>query len=418
MKIELISIGDELLIGQTVNTNASWLGAEFSLRGGNVVFTTVVQDTEEAIIDAVDHAFSRVDVIILTGGLGPTKDDITKYTLCKYFDTELEINRDVLEHVQSFFKARGRKMLDVNTQQAALPISASLLKNEVGTASGMWFDRDDQVLVSLPGVPYEMQHLMSKWVFKKLARQFEMKAIYHKTLQTQGLGESFFAERIADIEDDIRANGISLAYLPSPGQLRIRITSDLKPENEEKVDGYLRQIEARLPRYVFGRDKDCLNEVIGKLLLDQNKTVGTIESCTGGALASEIVAVPGSSAYFEGSFVTYSYDLKSSLVGVDLEDIKKYGAVSEQVAIQMAQGGKKMLGVDYCLAASGIAGPGGGTLDKPVGTVWIAMATPNGVMAKKFLFGDHRDRNIRKTVLTALNLLRCELLNIPASTSR
>ncbi len=412
MRIELVSIGDELLIGQTVNTNASWMGAEFSLRGGNVVYTTVIQDTEKAIIDAVNYAFSRVDVIILTGGLGPTKDDITKYTLCKYFNTELEINTDVLEHVKSFFTARGRGMLEVNTQQAALPKAASILKNEVGTASGMWFERDGKVLISLPGVPYEMKHLMNRWVFDRLADQFSMTAIYHQTLQIQGLGESFLAERIKDIEDEIRASDISLAYLPSPGQLRLRITSEANRENEQKIEQFMAQIENRLPRYVYGRAKDRLNEVVGKLLLDKKATVGTIESCTGGALASEIVAVPGSSAYFEGSFVTYSYDLKSSLAGVKMEDIQKFGAVSEEVVIQMALGGQKTLGVDYCLAASGIAGPGGGTLEKPVGTVWIAIATPNKVIAQKFLFGEHRERNIRKTVLTALNLLRCELLEI------
>lgn len=412
MSIELISIGDELLIGQTVNTNAAWMGAEFSLRGGNVVHTTVIQDTEEAIIDAVDRAFSRVDVIIMTGGLGPTKDDITKYTLCKYFDTTLEVNDGVLEHVKSFFTARGKEMLDVNVQQAALPVAASLLKNEVGTASGMWFEKDGKVLISLPGVPYEMKHLMNRWVFDKLSKQFPMTAIYHQTLKTQGLGESFFAERIEDIETEIRSKGIGLAYLPSPGQLRLRITSDATEENEAIIENFLSQIERRLPRYVYGRGGDVLNEIVGKLLLEKKATIGTIESCTGGALASEIVAVPGSSAYFEGSFVTYSYDLKSSLAGVKMSDIKKFGAVSEEVVIQMAVGGQKTLGVDYCLAASGIAGPGGATPGKPVGTVWIALATPTKVVAQKFLFGDHRERNIRKTVLTALNLLRCDLLGL------
>ncbi|MFT5779918.1 MAG: nicotinamide-nucleotide amidase [Crocinitomicaceae bacterium] len=412
MKVELISVGDELLIGQTVNTNAAWIGAELSVRGGNVVFTTVIQDTEEAIIDSIDHAFKRVDVIIITGGLGPTKDDITKFTLCKYFDTELEIDQDVLKHVESFFRARGREMLEVNIQQAALPKACQILKNDVGTASGMWFEKDGKILVSLPGVPYEMKHLMSAHVFARLNERFLMKAIYHRTLKTQGIGESFLAERIADIEDDIRAHNISLAYLPSPGQVRLRITSEMSQEKKDQIENYLHQIEERLPRYVYGRDKIRLTEVVGKLLLNKGVTVGTVESCTGGALASEIVAVSGSSDYFLGSFVSYSYELKSSLVGVKMEDIVKEGAVSETVVLQMATGGRKTLGVDYCLAASGIAGPGGGTEDKPVGTVWIALATPDRVIAKKFLFGENRERNIRKTVLTALNLLRCELLEL------
>jgi nicotinamide-nucleotide amidase len=412
MNVELISIGDELLIGQTVNTNAAWMGAEFSLRGGNVVHTTVIQDTEEAIIDAVDRALTRVDVVILTGGLGPTKDDITKHTLCKYFNTELEINRDVLEHVKSFFTSRGKEMLDVNVQQAALPKKASILKNDVGTASGMWFEQDGKVLISLPGVPYEMKYLMNRWIFDKLGKQFLMTAIYHQTMHIQGLGESFLAERIEDIENEMREENIGLAYLPSPGQLRLRFTSEVNPENKELIAGFMRQIEERLPRYVYGRGKEQLNQVVGELLASRKATIGTVESCTGGSLATEIVGVPGSSAYFEGSFITYSYDLKESLAGVSMADIKKHGAVSEEVVLQMARGGQKMLGVDYCLAASGIAGPGGATPGKPVGTVWIAIASPEKVIAKKFLFGDHRERNIRKTVLTALNLLRCELLEL------
>jgi nicotinamide-nucleotide amidase len=303
-------------------------------------------------------------------------------------------------------------MLKVNIQQAALPKGCQILKNDVGTASGMWFEKNGKVLVSLPGVPYEMKHLMLTRVFPKLIEQFPMQAIYHRTLKTQGIGESYLAERISDIEDDIRANGISLAYLPSPGQVRLRLTSEMDDQKKVQIEGYINQIEKRLPRYVYGRDKDALNEVVGKLLLDKGLTVGTVESCTGGGLASEIVAVPGSSVYFMGSFVSYSYELKSSLVGVNMADIIEKGAVSETVVIQMATGGRKTLGVDYCLAASGIAGPGGGTIDKPVGTVWIALATPDRVIAKKFLFGEDRKRNIRKTVLTALNLLRCELLEI------
>ncbi len=412
MKVEIISIGDELLIGQTVNTNATWLGTEFSLRGGSVYHTTVIRDVKDDILEAIDRAFSRVDVIVVTGGLGPTKDDITKYTLCEYFDTELVINKEVLARVRGFFEARGREMLEVNNKQAEMPEKARVLKNEMGTASGMWFDHNGKVLISLPGVPYEMKHLMTERAFPLLMEQFDMKAIYHRTLQTQGIGESYLAQRIEDIETDIRNNGFGLAYLPSSSQVRLRISSERSELNEIKIEGYLKQIEERLPQYVFGREQDRLSEIIGNWMLKNKKTIGTVESCTGGAIASEIVSVSGSSEYFMGSMVTYSYELKSKLVGVNMDDIQNDGAVSESVVRQMAEGGREALGVDYCIAASGIAGPNGGTEDKPVGTVWIGIAGPESTSAQKFLFGDQRDRNIERTVLTALNLLRCEVLKI------
>ncbi len=412
MIVELISIGDELLIGQTVNTNASWLGKEFAQRGASVNYTTVIRDTKEDILHAVEVAFSRVDVIIVTGGLGPTKDDITKYTLCEYFNTELVLNEEVLTRVRGYFEARGREMLDTNIKQAEMPKSAQVLQNDMGTASGMWFDHDGKVLVSLPGVPYEMKHLMTDRVFPLLSEQFPMKSLYHRTLQTQGIGESYLAEHIEDIETDIRNNGFGLAYLPSSSQVRLRVSSEHSELNAQKIESYFQQIEKRLPQYVYGRENDRLSEVLGQWFTENNKTIGTVESCTGGAIAADLVSVPGSSTYFMGSMVTYSYDLKSKLVGVNMEDIISQGAVSETVVRQMAEGGRRELGIDYCIAASGIAGPGGGTEDKPVGTVWIGVAGPNGTLAKKFLFGDNRERNILRTVQTALNLLRCEVLGV------
>ncbi|MFK7783778.1 MAG: nicotinamide-nucleotide amidohydrolase family protein, partial [Crocinitomicaceae bacterium] len=348
----------------------------------------------------------------MTGGLGPTKDDITKYTLCEYFNTELELNQEVLERVRGYFEARGRTMLEVNNKQAEMPKGATVLRNDMGTASGMWFDQDGKVLVSLPGVPYEMKHLMTDRVFPKLQEQFEMSALYYQTLNTQGIGESYLAERIEDIETDIRNNGFGLAYLPSASQVRLRISSELSQLNKDKIEGYLQQIEKRLPRYVYGRNGVEVAAVLGDWLRNNKKTLGTVESCTGGAISSEVVGVPGSSEYFMGSMVTYSYELKSKLVGVRMDDIVEQGAVSETVVRQMAEGGREALSVDYCIAASGIAGPGGGTEDKPVGTVWIGLAGPNGTYAQKFLFGNQRDKNIERTVLTALNLLRCEVMNI------
>ena len=267
MKVEIISIGDELLIGQTVNTNATWLGTEFSMRGASVNYTTVIRDVKEDILQAVDIAFSRVDVIIMTGGLGPTKDDITKYTLCEYFDTELVLNEEVLERVRGFFEARGVEMLDVNIKQAEMPKAARVLTNDMGTASGMWFDQDGKVLISLPGVPYEMKHLMTDRAFPILMEQFEMNALYHQTLHTQGIGESYLADRIEDIETDIRNNGFGLAYLPSASQVRLRVSSERSELNAKKITGYLNQIEERLPQYVYGREEDRLSDVLGKWMI-------------------------------------------------------------------------------------------------------------------------------------------------------
>lgn len=412
MKVEVIAIGDELLIGQTVNTNASWIGSQFALCGAHVNYGTTIKDTEEDIIGALDTAFGRVDVIIMTGGLGPTKDDITKATLCKYFNTELEINQEILDSVRTFFEVRGRKMLDINIQQAALPKAAKPLQNELGTAPGMWFEKEGKVLVSLPGVPYEMKHLMGERVIPRLAEKYEMKAIYHRTLYTQGIGESYLAEQIEEIEDEIRASGISLAYLPSPGLVRLRLTSDRTKKNQEMIEGFLDRISERLPQYVYSREKGELSAVIGKLLISEQKTVGTVESCTGGKLASEFVSISGSSSYFMGSVVSYSNEIKEDVVGVDSDMLITHGAVSQQVVEQMAAKGRVRLGVDYCLATSGVAGPTGGSLEKPVGMVWIGLATEDHVYSRCFQFGNSRDRNIRSAVLTAMNLLRCELLGI------
>lgn len=412
MRVEVIAIGDELLIGQTINTNASWMGQLLATNGGTVQYATVVQDTEEAILDAVDHALNRVDVVLMTGGLGPTKDDITKHTLCKYFETSLAINEEVLARITHFFEIRGREMLEVNRQQAALPIGSTTLLNDQGTASGMWFEKDGKILVSMPGVPYEMKHLMVDKVLPKLKERFEMKAMYHRTLHLQGIGESFLAEKISDIEDRIHADGIGLAYLPSPGIVRLRLTSNKEVEKERKIEQYLKELEARLPKHAFGREEDQLSGVVGSLLKRKGMTLGCVESCTAGALSSEVVSIPGASAYFMGSIVSYSNALKANFVGVPMDFIENHGAVSEEVVKSMAANGRQLLGVDYCLSISGVAGPDGGSEEKPVGTVWIGLASANKLIAKRFLFGDQRDRNIRMSVLAALNMLRCDLLEI------
>lgn len=412
MKTILISIGDELLIGQTVNTNAAWLGAELTKRGIEVSKALTIADTREAILGALAECFEEADLIITTGGLGPTKDDITKITLCDFFEDTLVLDAEVLNRIEDFFKARGREVLDVNRQQAALPSRSELLPNDVGTASGMWIKRDDKVLISLPGVPYEMKDIMIKYGFPKILAHFKTQSIYHRTVLTTGIGETTIAERMSDWETRVRNLGFGLAYLPSPGQVKLRITSHRGKEDAEQIDVLLDEIFKSLPKNAYAFGDLELSEVVGQLLRESGKVVGTVESCTGGALAQEIVSISGSSDYFMGSFLTYTNELKHRMVDVPEYLFETVGAVSKDVVEQMATAGREKLNVDYCMSTSGIAGPTGGTLEKPVGTVWIALAGPFGVKSKRFQFGDHRERNIRLSVLSALNMLRCELLGI------
>ena len=410
MQAEIISIGDELLIGQTINTNASWIGSELALIGVRVKWVTTLSDGKDDILFAVDQAMKRSDLVIVTGGLGPTKDDITKHTLVEYFDTELVMNQEVLDRVEGYFIKRGREMLEVNRLQASLPKNCEVIPNYHGTASGMWFEKEGSVLVSLPGVPYEMKGLMRDFVLDKLVDFFKVKALYHKTVLTTGIGESFLAKELEEWENRIHADGLGLAYLPSPGLVKLRISSYRGREDEGLIDAYIKELELRMPQYVFGYENDTLADVVGKMLISLKKTVGTVESCTGGGVANTLVSIPGASVYFSGSLVTYSYDLKSKLAFVNPETLNTLGAVSEETVIEMAVGGKKQLEVDYCISISGVAGPDGGTDEKPVGTVWMAIAYEDKCEAKKIILGDNRERNIQMTIFAALNMLRLTLL--------
>ncbi len=412
MKVAFISIGDELLIGQTINTNAVWLGKEFSERGFVVEKVLTIKDKSAEIIKALDQVSKEVEVVIITGGLGPTKDDITKKVLTTYFNTTLELHTETLQRIEAFFESVGRPMLQVNIDQALLPVDATILKNEMGTAAGMLFERDNVITISLPGVPYEMKHLMTERVFPIIEKRFPVVSSYYETILTQGIGESFLADRMSDIEDELRAEGLELAYLPSPGMVRLRITGEKSAEGIDRVKFYVGQIEDRFPQYVFGRNEDELSAVVGQLLKQEGATVTTVESCTGGRIASEIVKIAGASEYFNGGFITYSNELKMRLVHVQEETLLKYGAVSQQTVEEMALGGRRVLESDYAIAVSGIAGPDGGSDEKPVGTVWISVAGPNEVLTKRFLFGNDRSRTIEKSVLTALNLLRCMISKI------
>ena len=413
MDCALISIGDELLIGQTVNTNAAWLGEQLNLLGYKVVAGAVIPDDENAILNALDELSIKADLIIITGGLGPTKDDITKHTLCNYFDTKLERNLVIEQQIVDYFNSRQLPILQTNKDQALIPSACELLPNSRGTASGMWFEKDEKIFISLPGVPYEMKGIITEIVIPKLLkRSNDDRILVHKTIRTHGMGESFLAEVIKNWEDKLYHDDIKLAYLPSPGIVKLRLS--LLGKNQKginlKLEEHIQHLQKIIPNQIYGYEDDTMEGVIGQLLSEKNETVSTAESCTGGAVAKMITSVSGSSAYFEGSIISYSNQIKINQLQVEEKTLNEYGAVSQQVVEQMAIGVRRNLNTQYGLATSGIAGPNGGTPEKPVGTIWIATAGPNGVKSKKLNLGYSRERNIHVTSLSVLNMLRLELL--------
>ena len=412
MNCVLISIGDELLIGQTINTNAAWLGEQLNLLGFKVIAGLVIPDDKIAIENALND-FSSADLIIMTGGLGPTKDDITKHTLCTYFDTELKRNTEIESKIIAYFQSRDLPILQSNKDQALLPEACEVLPNSRGTASGMWFEKNNTIYVSLPGVPYEMKGLITECVIPKLlSRNKDENTLVHRTVRTHGMGESFLAEVIKDWENNLSVDDIKLAYLPSPGIVKLRLS--LLGKDGKKIVATLNKhidlLNNIIPDQVYGYEDDKMEGVVGDLLTAQNASVSTAESCTGGAVAKMITSVSGSSNYFEGSVICYSNICKINQLHVQENALHNHGAVSQEVVEQMAIGVKRKLNTDYGLATSGIAGPTGGTPEKPVGTIWIALATKNGVISKKLNLGYSRDRNIHVTSLSALNMLRLKLL--------
>lgn len=406
MNAIVVSIGDELLIGQTINTNAGWMGAELNKIGVEVIEVLTISDKREAIEQAMEYGESKANIVLITGGLGPTKDDITKKVFADYFNAPLIENKRALENVEGFFKRYNRPMLPVNKLQALVPAGSQMLLNKAGTAPGMWMENENAVFVSMPGVPSEMRYLMENEVLPRLKKKFKLPVIVHKTIMTQGVGESYIADEIEDIEDGL-PNYIKLAYLPSPGLVKLRLSG--KGEDAEKLDGEIEsifdKIESRIKDAVFSRKESSLQEVIGEKLKEKGLTISTAESCTSGALAARITSVPGSSAYFMGGVVAYSNEVKNKQLGVPKETLDEFGAVSEATVRKMAVGVKKLFGTDYAISTSGIAGPDGGTDEKPVGTVWIAVAGPEGVLAERFQMGKGRERVVAKTILTSLGLL-------------
>ncbi len=410
MKAHIINIGDELLIGQVVNTNASWIAEQLNLAGIQVEKISMIRDDKDAIVSSLDEAGKEADIILITGGLGPTKDDITKYTLAEYFNTKLVFHEETYGNVVSLFKSRNQEVKDRNRRQAEIPESCIPIKNLHGTAPGMWFEKNDRIFVSLPGVPYEMKPMILDYILPKLSERHDISVIVHKTVLTQGVGESLIAEMIGDWEDNLPQN-MKLAYLPQPGIVRLRIsaTGDEKETLEKQVQEEIDKLKSIIGDIIFGYDRDTLEEVVGRILKEQNLTLSTAESCTGGYIAHLITSVPGSSAYYKGSVVAYSNDIKIQETGVSEETLKNHGAVSEATVIEMARGIRERFGTDLSVAVSGIAGPEGGTKQKPVGTTCIAIACSSHITARKFLLGEHRERNIRKAALSALQMLRKEL---------
>ncbi|MGA8853701.1 MAG: competence/damage-inducible protein A, partial [Christiangramia sp.] len=400
MKAEIITIGDEILIGQIVDTNSAYISKELNKIGVSVHQITSIQDERDHILQTLKEASQRADIIIITGGLGPTKDDITKKCLCEFFDDKLVRNEKVLKHIEELFdKYIDTPISDLNRDQALLPSKAIALHNEYGTAAGMWFHENGKVYVSMPGVPYEMKGLMENGVIPKLMENFSRPVILHKTVITYGLGESAIAEKIEDWENNLPAN-IKLAYLPNLGRVRLRLTA--RGENEEKlknaVDAQISKLHGIIGDIIYGYEgEDPIEVVISKMLVEKNWTLSTAESCTGGRLASKFTKAPGSSASFMGSVVCYSTKAKKELLDVSEELIDKYSVVSAEVARAMAIGAQKKFHTEFAISTTGNAGPTKGDSDADLGTAFIGIATPNGVTAHEFNFGNHREKVIGKS---------------------
>ena len=407
MKAEIITIGDEILIGQIVDTNSAWIAEQFNLNGIEVYQITSVHDDHVHILEAMKKAEEKVDLVILTGGLGPTKDDITKNALCAYFNTKLIFHEPTFEHIKTRFTKLNIDINKLNRDQALVPESCTVLFNKAGTAPGIWFERNDTFFVSVPGVPFEMKYLVEKEILPRLRVSGKSKAIYHKTVLTQGIPESMLAMKLEQWEDSLPEN-IKLAYLPSPMAVRLRLSAIGNNENilREQVEVEIVKLQNIIPDHIYGFNNETMAEVIGRILKLKGKTLAVAESCTGGYISHLITSVPGCSSFYNGSVTAYSNLIKENILGVNPETILKFGAVSEQVAKEMAVGVKEVFNSDFALATTGIAGPDGGTEEKPVGTVWIAVASENDVIALKFIFGDNRERNISRSSQTALQILR------------
>ncbi|MEO6633858.1 MAG: competence/damage-inducible protein A, partial [Mucilaginibacter sp.] len=413
MLAEIITIGDEILIGQIVDTNSAWMAARLNEAGIRVKQISSISDNKEHILTALAEAAQRADIIFITGGLGPTKDDITKKTIAEYFNVGMVENAEALANVERIFAKYNRPLLEINRLQAQVPTNCEAIINKNGTAPGMWFNEAGRVYVSMPGVPFEMMYMMEEQVIPKIKTLFKLPVIIHKSILTVGEGESFLAERIADIEDAL-PEYIKLAYLPKLGQVRLRLSAYGDNENllREEVNSFAAKLIERMGSIVVAEEDIALEKAILNFMAERNLTLSVAESCTGGYISHLFTQHPGSSKVFFGGAISYSYDLKESLLNVKHETLLKYGAVSEETVLEMVTGAITNFKSDYAIAVTGIAGPDGGMPDKPVGTVWIAVASAKKIVAKKFTFGNKRQQNIERSATSALGMLNTLLRDV------
>ncbi|MEM1319080.1 MAG: competence/damage-inducible protein A [Bacteroidota bacterium] len=411
MLAKIITIGDELLIGQVVDTNSAWMAQQLNLQGIRIDDIISISDTHAAITQAVDRALQTADLVLITGGLGPTKDDITKKALADYFGVGMEFHTPTYERILRLFERWGREPTEAHRDQCFMPANIQILPNKKGTAPGMWFEHNKKVLVSMPGVPREMKYLMEYEVLPRLDEHFPKLPIHHRTILTVGDGESRIAKRIESVEENL-PEGLKLAFLPGLGQVRLRLTAIGHDEDRLKqmLDDQVKAIEALIPELIYGYGQQKLEEVVGQMLLDRQKSLCTAESCTGGYLSHKLTSIPGSSAYFKGGVIAYDNAVKQSQLAVAATTLESEGAVSQQTVIEMVKGALRLMETDVAVAISGIAGPGGGTPDKPVGTIWLAVGDAREVKTQKLQLGKDRLGNIQYTSVQALNMIRKFLL--------
>jgi nicotinamide-nucleotide amidase len=412
MKAQIVTIGDEILIGQIIDTNSAWMAEQLNLQGISILEMTSIGDTREEILRGLQYALSRADLVLVTGGLGPTKDDITKKTIAEFFGAEMVLHQPTYDRIKRFFEKLNRAIPhEAILQQCLVPNNCTVLTNKMGTAPGMWFAHEGKIIISMPGVPSEMKNIMEHEALPRLKKELAGLPIAHRTILTAGEGETNLAKMIEDIEDNLPPN-LKIAYLPSIGQVRLRLTG--RHENEatlnEMLNEYAAKLEERVSKYVYGHEKETIEAVIGQILLSQGKKITFAESCTGGYVQHRLTAVAGASAYFAGGVVAYSYELKTKMLKVKASTLKKHGAVSEETVIEMAQGALKLTGADVAVSVSGIAGPTGGTPEKPVGTIWMAVADKNRVKTMLLRTGRDRMTNIHYAGNQVLNMTRKFLL--------
>ncbi len=407
MQATIITIGDEILIGHTVDTNSAWIGRRLNESGIKVYEIISISDTATHIKEAVAKALGQSEIVLVTGGLGPTKDDVTKKSLAEYFDSEMVLDEQIMEQIASYIQRRGRPLLESHRKMAYVPAACQVIQNHAGTAAAMWFEQDGKVLVSMPGVPYEMKDFMDRIILEMLQKKFSTPTIIHQLIMTAGLGESIIEEKIKGVIAQF-PDYIKLAYLPGLGGVKLRLSGIGVDEEvlKKEIAHFTQEIQALIPKYAYSLEEVGLEQVLGEMLKERGATIACAESCTGGLVGNLITAVPGSSAYFKGGAITYSNEMKTKILGVKESTLASFGAVSEETVKEMLAGAIRLFDTDYAIAVSGIAGPDGGTPEKPVGTVWVAVGGKDRVETKRLQLVTDRSKNVRLSAMYALFELR------------